>query len=220
VAAQDGTIFLDEIGELPLELQPKLLRVLQEKEVRPIGSGKTKPINARVLAATNLNLPELAKRGKYRLDLLFRLAVVQLEVPPLRKRQSDIPLLVAKFIGDIYKLTGKQYQVSQGLLEYLMAQEWRGNVRELENLLQRMCVFTPNSIIRKEDLPNGATPYIAPETDTVRPLKEIELEAIHQALRITRGNYSEAAKLLGVTKSTLYRKVRPSTAFPSMFGQV
>jgi DNA-binding NtrC family response regulator len=128
--------------------------------------------------------------------------------------------LVAKFIGDIYKLTGKQYQVSQGLLEYLMAQEWRGNVRELENLLQRMCVFTPNSIIRKEDLPNGATPYFAPETDTVRPLKEIELEAIHQALRITRGNYSEAANLLGVTKSTLYRKVRPSSAFPSMFGQV
>src|SRR6266516_4081242 len=148
--AEGGTVFLDEVGELPVNLQAKMLRALQEKEIRPVGSTKTVPINVRVLAATNRDLEQAVAQGSFRLDLYYRLNVLNLRVPPLRERRQDIPLLAAKFLEQCSRASGQQYELSGEAVQALIAHGWPGNVRELENCIERCCAMNSGPIIIPE----------------------------------------------------------------------
>src|SRR6201991_4222065 len=150
-SAQGGTVFLDEIGELPLDLQAKLLRALQEKEVRPVGATHRVPINVRILAATNRNLSEMVEQGRFRKDLYYRLNVVNLRLPSLRQRRDDIPLLIAHFLERKNREYGKNFRVSDEMLRVLMDYEWPGNVRELEHTLDRACAYCSGTVLQLGD---------------------------------------------------------------------
>jgi Nif-specific regulatory protein len=211
--AEGGTLFLDEIGELPLPLQVKLLRVLQEREFERVGGTRTIKVDIRLLTATNRNLEDLITHGLFRQDLFYRLNVLQLEMPPLRQRQEDIPLL-AKYFAVKYgekcnrKITGISLEAQKRLLNY----DWPGNVRELENALERAVVLGTTDLILQEDLPEA---ILETETRTMpAPTKYHEAVAatkkqiIVQAMDQTKGNYTEAAKLLGVHPNYLHRLIR------------
>jgi DNA-binding NtrC family response regulator len=152
-AAEGGTVFLDEIGELPLDLQAKLLRALQEKEVRPVGATHSVPISARVLAATNRDLSFMVEQGRFRKDLYFRLNVVNLKVPPLRTRREDVPLLAFHFLERMQRETGKQHSFSDDALRLMTAYDWPGNVRELYNAIERACALSSGPLLHMGDLP-------------------------------------------------------------------
>jgi two-component system response regulator HydG len=152
-AAEGGTIFLDEIGELPLDLQSKLLRALQEKEVRPVGATHSVPISARVLAATNRDLATMVEQGKFRKDLFFRLNVVNLKIPPLRDRREDIPVLAQHFLERMQREKGRQYHFSDDALRLMSEFGWPGNVRELENAIERACALASGNLLLMSDLP-------------------------------------------------------------------
>ena len=152
-AAEGGTVFLDEIGELPLDLQAKLLRALQEKEVRPVGSTQARPISARVLAATNRDLMVMVEQGKFRKDLYFRLNVVNLRIPPLRDRREDIPLLAMNFLERMQRETGVARRFSDDTLRVMAEYDWPGNVRELENAIERACALSSGPVLHMGDLP-------------------------------------------------------------------
>jgi len=210
--AEGGTVFLDEIGELPIDLQAKLLRAIQEKEIRPVGSTKQIPINVRILGATNRDLEQAVTEGTFRRDLYFRLNVLTLRIPPLRERRQDIPLLVAHFLERIGRDSGAEKTISDEALKLLLAYEWPGNVRELENALGRACVVSSSPEIQIRDLPThltGAPPAltVAPAKGIV-PLYEIEKQSIFNALAQTNGDKMHAARLLGIGKTTLYRKLK------------
>jgi DNA-binding NtrC family response regulator len=151
--ADGGTVFLDEIGELPIDLQSKLLRALQEKEIRPVGGTRAVPINVRILAATNRDLEQAVQQGTFRRDLYFRLNVLTLRIPPLRERKQDLPLLVGHFLERAERATGFQRNISDDALKLMLACEWPGNVRELENCLDRACALTSGPTIHMADLP-------------------------------------------------------------------
>jgi DNA-binding NtrC family response regulator len=153
-AAEGGTVFLDEIGELPLDLQAKLLRALQEKEVRPVGANHAVPISARVLAATNRDLLVMVEQGKFRKDLYFRLNVVNLRIPPLRDRKNDIPVLVQHFLDRTQRETGMQHSFSDEALRTMTDFDWPGNVRELENAIERACALSSGPLLHIGDLPS------------------------------------------------------------------
>jgi transcriptional regulator with PAS, ATPase and Fis domain len=209
--AHEGTIFLDEIGELPLFLQAKLLRALQEKEIRPVGSTERVPIDLRVIAATNRDLEAGVRAGTFRQDLYFRLNVVQITLPALRERKVDIPLLVAHFLD---KFSDPQHPVralSDDALQRLMAYDWPGNVRELENAIECALALSSDSVLTADDLasvPNGASAPNAPDGNELVPLEELERRAIQHALKQTGGDRLAAARLLGIGKTTLYRKLK------------
>jgi len=210
-AAGEGTVFLDEIVELPIELQPKLLRVLQEREIRPLGSNERIPVKARIIAATNQNLEAAIKCGTFRKELYFRLNVVSIKLPPLRERREDIPGLVrfflAKHKASLVGITG----VSDEAMARLMSYEWPGNVRELENCLQRALALGSTSLIRVEDLPSNLVYFVGrPRHDVaaLTTLRELEQRHILQALEATKGDRLRAAKLLGIGKTTIYRKLK------------
>lgn len=208
--AGEGTLFLDEIGELPVDLQAKLLRVLQEKEIRPVGSTERIPINARVIAATNRDL-EVAIRGRtFRQDLYFRLNVVQIKLPPLRERKSDLPRLVNHFLMKFFDPQEPVRMISDAALQRLMSHDWPGNLRELENTIEQAVALATGPVLQESDvLPNfeyEAAPHLLGDNELM-PLKEIERRAIFLALQQTRGNRQAAARLLGIGKTTLYRKV-------------
>jgi len=210
-AAGEGTVFLDEIVELPIELQPKLLRVLQEREIRPLGSNERIPVKARIIAATNQNLEAAIKCGTFRKELYFRLNVVSIKLPPLRERREDIPGLVrfflAKHKASLVGITG----VSDEAMARLMSYEWPGNVRELENCLQRALALGSTSLIRVEDLPSNLVYFVGrPRHDVaaLATLRELEQRHILQALEATKGDRLRAAKLLGIGKTTIYRKLK------------
>jgi len=152
-AADGGTVFLDEIGELPLDLQAKLLRALQEKEVRPVGSTQAVPISARVLAATNRDLATMVELGRFRKDLYFRLNVVNLKIPPLRERREDIPVLAQHFLERMQREKGRQYLFSDDALRLMSEFDWPGNVRELENAIERACALASSNLLLMSDLP-------------------------------------------------------------------
>ena len=158
--AEGGTVFLDEIGELPVDLQAKLLRAIQEKEIRPVGSVKRVPINVRILAATNRDLEKAVADGNFRRDLFFRLNVLTLRIPPLRDRRQDIPLLVAHFLERIGREAGMEKTISDEALKALLSYDWPGNVRELENSLERACAISSANEIQLRDLPTQI--YSAP----------------------------------------------------------
>lgn len=210
-AANEGTIFLDEIGELPMFLQAKLLRVLQEKEIRPVGSTERIPIDVRVIAATNRDLETGVRAGTFRQDLYFRLNVVQIRLPALRERKVDIPLLVAYFLKNFSDPVQPVRAISDGALRVLMAHDWPGNVRELENAIESAVALSSDSVLTADDLasiPNCASARSLPDSNELIPLEEIERRAILHALRETGGDKLAAARLLGIGKTTMYRKLK------------
>jgi transcriptional regulator with PAS, ATPase and Fis domain len=206
-AADGGTAFFDEIGELPAEAQAKLLRVLQEQYVRPIGSNVSRPCRFRVIAATNRNLADEVERHNFRLDLYYRLNVLTLELPPLRERLGDIPILLEHFLRN----TGEGYKYGPGLLDILAAHHWPGNVRELKNCVARLITLTSDDYLHAEHLP-----FFPRRTTLAEPRKKpaarelsmnsAERIAIGRAMEFSDGNTSEAAKALGISRTTLYRK--------------
>ena len=210
-SAEGGTLFLDEIAELPVDLQAKLLRALQEREVKPVGATERVSINVRVIAATNRDLESAIRSGAFRQDLYFRLNVVQVKLPPLRERKSDIPLLVSTFLERFANSHRLVHTVSEDAMRRLMAYDWPGNVRELENAIERAVALGSGSVLQLTDLPSNlhyAPSDRMPGADELVPLEELERRAIFRALRETGGDKLAAARLLGIGKTTLYRKLK------------
>jgi two-component system response regulator AtoC len=210
-AAHNGTLFLDEIGELPKELQAKLLRVIQERVVRRVGSTQSTPVNIRIIAATNRDLNCAVRVKEFREDLYYRLNVVQLKLPPLRERKSDIPLLVAVFI-EKHKLESRPIErVEHTAWSSLLAHDWPGNVRELENTIESALALGSGPILQTEDLSPIRQMWKGAPRGMARPgqsLEILEKTAILAALRETAGDKEAAAHMLGIGKTTLYRKLR------------
>jgi two-component system response regulator HydG len=227
VSAESGTVFLDEIGELPLDLQAKLLRALQEREVRPVGATHRVPIKARIVAATNRDLASMVEKGSFRKDLFYRLNVVNLRLPSLRDRREDIPLLAAHFLDRISRERIGKFTLSDEALRTMMRYNWPGNVRELENSVERACTMSSGPVLELGDLPtqlqntglearatlnagqdgengSGAASGSVPVTT----LADLEKQAILAAIRTLHGDKLQAAKLLGIGKTTLYRKLK------------
>jgi DNA-binding NtrC family response regulator len=209
--ADGGTLFLDEIGDLPFDMQAKLLRALQEKEVRPVGSTDRVPLSARIIAATNRDLDAAVRQGTFRQDLFFRLNVVQIKIPPLRERKTDIPILVNSFLEKFSEANGKMHTISEDAIARMMAYDWPGNVRELENAIERAIALGSGPILHAGDLPTNlqyGTGDRLPQTDELLPLDELERRAILRALREAGGDKLAAARMLGIGKTTLYRKLK------------
>ena len=228
-SAEGGTVFLDEIGELPLDLQAKLLRALQEKEVRPVGSTQARPISARVLAATNRDLAGMVEQGRFRKDLYFRLNVVNLRIPALRDRRDDIAPLAIHFLERIDEQNGTKHVFSDDALRVMSEYDWPGNVRELENAIERACALSSGPVVNMGDLPTqlqdfrlqrGPTAYasdVATQDEAMAgelkeggivSIAEMEKHAILGTIRQLNGDKLMAAKLLGIGKTTLYRKLK------------
>jgi DNA-binding NtrC family response regulator len=211
-AAQGGTLFLDEIGEMPVELQVKLLRALQQREIKPVGATERRHIDVRIIAATNRDLDAAIRSGAFRQDLYFRLNVVQIKLPPLRERKSDIPLLVASFLDKFADShPGPPREISEDAMRRLMAYDWPGNVRELENAVERSVALGSGPVVSVSDLPSTLHYPDAdrvPTKDEMMPLEELERRAILRTLRETSGDKLAAARLLGIGKTTLYRKLK------------
>lgn len=217
VQANGGTLFLDEIGEMPLPLQAKLLRALQEGEVQRVGSDAPLTVDVRVLAATNRDLREEVARRRFREDLYFRLNVISLEVPPLRDRGEDIPVLAAHFLE---RFAGRNRKSIRGFspqaVDSLLRYAWPGNVRELENAVERAVILCNGDLITRRELPAAITEAASPEEASSAavgalaglPLDELERRAIGETLRCTGDNKSEAARQLGITRATLHNKLR------------
>jgi two-component system response regulator AtoC len=217
VEASGGTLFLDEIGELPISLQVKLLRVLQEEEVRPVGESKPRSIDVRVIAATSRDLEADVAAGRFREDLFYRLDVVRLEVPPLRERPKDIPLLFDHFLAHFRDTLGKPVQgITDDALEQLVAYRWPGNVRELENVVERAVILAAGDRITQQELPESvvAPPKITPGGRANPSFclkaarKSLEADMIRRALRATGGNRTHAAKLLDISHRALLYKLK------------
>jgi DNA-binding NtrC family response regulator len=210
-SAGSGTLFLDEIGDLPIDLQAKLLRALQEKEVKPVGSTERVPISVRIIAATNRDLEVSVRQGQFRQDLFFRLNVVQIKLPPLRERKTDIPLLVNSFLEKYAESNGGPHIISEDAMARLIAYDWPGNVRELENAIERALALGSGPVLQVADLPSslqyGSSERVA-QPDELLPLEELERRAILRALREAGGDKLAAARLLGIGKTTLYRKLK------------
>ncbi len=211
-AADGGTIFLDEIAELPLSVQPKLLRVLQEGTLRRVGADFEKKVTVRVIAATNRNLETEVAENRFREDLYWRLNVIHLHIPPLRERAFDIPLLVEHFLNK-YSFGKNALEIAPETLAVLTAYPWQGNVRELENTVERAVALTHGAILTPEDLPerirkSGASAaLIARSKNKHLTLAELERDYILEILRETGGNKSRAAEILALDRKTLYRKL-------------
>jgi DNA-binding NtrC family response regulator len=210
-SANGGTLFLDEIGEMSLEMQAKLLRALQQKEIKPVGSTERRPINVRIVAATNRDLEAATKNGAFRQDLYFRLNVVQIKLPPLRERKGDIPLLVTAFLDKFSGNYDTPREMTEDAMRRLMAYEWPGNVRELENAVERAVALGSGPFVSVHDLPSNLqypTTERAPAKEEMLPLDELERRAILSMLRQTGGDKQAAARALGIGKTTLYRKLK------------
>ena len=212
-AANKGTFFLDEIGETTPSTQVKLLRVLQQREVIPVGATEAVAVDTRVLAATNRDLEEEIKRGSFRADLFYRLNVIALHLPPLRQRVDDIPVLAESFLRASATARGEApKQLAEEALDALMAYSWPGNVRELENALERAVILSPGESIRADALPERVTarraePLVSERAPITPTLEAIERAYIQWVLQNEGGNKSRAADMLGIDPSTLYRKL-------------
>ena len=215
-SASGGTLLLDEIGELPIGLQAKLLRVLQEGEIRRVGDQKTRTVDVRLLAATARDLAAETRGGRFREDLFYRINVVAIKLPPLRERREDIAPLARHFAAQLVKRFGRPLSLSEDAIAWLEAQEWPGNVRELENSIERAAVLSNQEILspadfRREPLPNPHSPEVGGwgvGSGTLRDVTEAaERQAITEALKQAKGNRREAAKRLGVSLRTLFYKI-------------
>ena len=213
--AHQGTLFLDEVGELPLALQPKLLRALEEGEIRRIGASRPTRVDVRVLAATNRNLEHAAQDGTFRQDLYWRLNVVTVQVPTLRDRLADVPLLAEHFLAKVREADDRApLRISPGAMALLTSYPWPGNVRELRNAVDRAAAMTRGEVVELDDLPERiretaqTTGLAASAAREGLTLRELERRYILEVLRQTDGNKSRAADLLGLDRKTLYRKLR------------
>jgi two-component system response regulator HydG len=216
--AEGGTVFLDEVGELPVDLQAKLLRAIQEREIRPVGSTKRITINVRILAATNRDLEQAVAQGTFRRDLYFRLNVLSLKIPPLRDRRQDIPLLTSYFLEKLSREGGHERTLDDEAIKALLAYDWPGNVRELENCLERACAFTSGSVIYASDLPSAIHGAPIPPSHGgngkthIMPMAELEKQTILSTIAQLNGDKLLAARMLGIGKTTLYRKLKEYVA--------
>lgn len=213
--AKEGTVFLDEIADLPMSMQAKLLRVLQERELRRIGGDKTISIDTRIISATNKDLLQLIKEDKFREDLYYRLNVVEIDLPPLRERKEDISVLIYKFIKEICKQNNKEcLSISKDALNILQKYRWNGNIRELKNTIENLVVLSEGNMIVKEDIPT----YILESNiennlddeyplDLNKAISKLEVNTIKKALSISEGNKAKAAKILNIPRTTLYYKL-------------
>jgi two-component system response regulator HydG len=212
--AEGGTVFLDEIGELPVDLQAKLLRAIQEKEIRPVGSTRRITINVRILAATNRDLEQAVAQGTFRRDLYFRLNVLNLRIPALRERRQDIPVLAGFFLERMMHDLGQERTLSDDAMKAMLAYDWPGNVRELENCLERACAMNTGPVIHVTDLPdairgeNGHLTIHAEDSTRIVSMSELERNTILSAITQLNGDKLMAARLLGIGKTTLYRKLK------------
>jgi two-component system response regulator HydG len=212
VAAKGGTFFLDEVGEMSPATQVKLLRVLQEREVIPVGATDPLPIDTRLLAATNRDLEEEIRRGGFRSDLFYRLNVITLHLPPLRERADDVPLLAEYFLKRFSATRGREMRLAPETLAVLQGYDWPGNVRELENALERAVVMSPGEEILPQALPGRISerapqPLVSASLPPNPTLEIIERAYIHWVLQAEGGNKTRAAEVLGIDPSTLYRKL-------------
>jgi len=216
-AARNGTLFLDEVGELPPSLQAKLLRVIEDKMVRPLGATEELPVKVRIITATNSDLDKLIEEGRFRIDLYYRLAAVTLEIPPLRERPDDIDPLVNHFLKRAASLAGsaRAPKLEPDALECLRRYSWPGNVRELQHAVQHGVMVSRNGIITRRDLPAKITGYSeAPLTFIEQAVnrrltaEQLEREYVRAVLASVGGNKSEAAAILEIDRKTLYRKLQ------------
>jgi two-component system response regulator HydG len=212
--ANGGTLLLDEVGEMPMATQIKLLRVLEERAVARLGDNRMRPVDVRVLAATNADLPQKVKEGTFRQDLFFRLKVVAIELPLLRERRSDIKLLVEHFLRHFCKVHGKDVEsIDRDALVALVQYEWPGNVRELKNAIESMVVRAKGNILTRADLPPEIWAPLPSDQDgwqflAGRTWQDVERNHIRVSLELTNGNRQKAAKAMGLSERTLYRKIR------------
>ncbi len=215
--ANTGTLFLDEIGELQLSLQSKILRAIQEKEIDRIGGNKKVKVDIRLIASTNRDLAEQVKSNKFRADLYYRLNVVQIELPPLRERESDIHLLVAHFLDKFSERENKHVSmVSPDVMNVFRNYSWPGNLRELENVIERAVVLVKGDVISIRSIPEEikrAAKQQSASTETLKPLKEIEFETILRTLDACNGNKSRAAQILGITRKSLYSRLKKADGY-------
>jgi len=215
-SADGGTIFLDEIGEMSLAMQVKLLRVLEEKEVRMVGSDKSRRVDVRILVATHKNLAGLVKRGAFREDLFYRLNVVTIAVPPLRERGDDILLLAHHFANAFAEDLGRPApRFSDEVLQALRNYQWPGNVRELQNVIQRLLVMADGDVIEAPDLPSVMRFSIPTGQGCQRTLAQVEAEHIRAVLSSVEGNKTRAAQILGIDRKTLRKKLRAGEQGPT-----
>ena len=218
--ANGGTIFLDEVGEMSGNLQVKLLRVLQDKEVRPVGADRSVKVDVRVIAASNKELAAEVDAGNFREDLFYRLQGIPIVMPPLRERRSDVPLLVRHFLDKHnHKRQGRPARITEEAMVYLWEYDWPGNVRELENLLERLTILSEDGHIAVDHLPPTIRSFISEKKipratlgeeglDLNTAVEEFENRLIEEALRRTKGNKQAAARLLGLKRTTLVAKLR------------
>ncbi len=217
--AHGGTIFLDEIGDLPLDLQPKLLTFIQDRVVRRIGSNEARTVDVRIIAATLKDLPQLSQQGAFREDLLFRLRVIELKMPRLAEHLEDLPILIQSILSKIGKRFDRPVpRLDRSALEALQSYAWPGNVRELENVLEYASAFCRDQLITKEDLrldypqvkaePVRVNVAATPELQSGKSLSELEKAAIEQTLRLVEGNRAAAAKILEISERSIYNKIK------------
>jgi DNA-binding NtrC family response regulator len=210
--AAEGTIFLDEIGELDLTVQAKLLRVLQEREVERLGSNSKVKVNFMLISSTNRDLRKEVDEGRFREDLYYRINVIQINVPPLRDRRQDIPLLAAEFLNGFSVRANKPFVLSAEVMDSFMSSEWPGNVRQLKNVIERAVVLAKGERITARELPEEFLKTCRQTTEVeagaVKPLKVLERQAINEALLLCSGNKSKAAKQLGISRKTFYKRLK------------
>ncbi len=218
-SADGGTLLLDEVGEIPLSLQPKLLRALQNGEVKPVGADRPHKVSVRVVASTNRDLTTDVEKGLFRQDLFYRLRVIHIHLPPLRARQSDIPLLAQHFLEKNNDKYGLSVRFSKEAMTYLQKYDWPGNIRELENLIEQLVILKEGTVIHPVDLPTNVFPSFTGEKVSLPPvrdqevdlkqiLEQIETQLIHGALFSKKGNVSAAAQMLRLKRTTLVAKLR------------
>ena len=220
--ANGGTLFLDEVGEMPMDTQIKLLRVLEDRRVTRLGANDEFDINVRLVAATNADLQKMVDEGSFRQDLYYRLNVVSIDLPPLRDRPGDIPLLMEHFLRDLSKQTGREVQgFSRTARLALLSYNWPGNIRQLRNTIESMLVIDIDGLLDVDDLPSeiappsgvdetagGGTAASGADSLIGRPISEVEKYYIQRSLELTDGNREEAARLLGIGERTVYRKIK------------
>jgi DNA-binding NtrC family response regulator len=205
-AAHKGTVFLDEIGEIEFSFQLKLLRFLQEREVRPVGASRSKLVDVRVVAATNRDLQKMVDEGKFRQDLWFRLNVIRIVLPPLRERRGDVPLLARFFVNKYNERYNREAKLTDSGVKALEEHTWPGNVRQMQHMIERLTILAPNERIDGEAV-RDALSAMDPRDHSVETLADAESEQIRRVLAATGGNKSRAAQILGIERKTLYRKL-------------
>jgi DNA-binding NtrC family response regulator len=209
-AAENGTVFLDEIGELELTVQAKLLRVLQEREVERLGANKRFKVNFRLITSTNRDLKKEVAAGRFREDLYYRLNVILIEIPPLRERRQDIPFLAQEFLKGFSVREGKPFVLADEVLDAFMQSDWPGNVRQLKNVIERAAVLARGNRITLHELPDEfhLLSHASKKIEAIKPLKMMERQAIQEALHSCNGNISKAARQLGISRKTFYKRLK------------